>query len=109
VVIGTDRIGSFKSNLKCSFYYTSRHKLLETIKNNINHSNLEKFTGARCVRKKKNNKKKNTCGRSVVLVISRTSTNKTDCHDITELLLKVALNTIKTINIMSKSNDIGNV
>ena len=30
--------------LKCSFYYTSRHKLLETIKNNINHSNLEKLS-----------------------------------------------------------------
>ena len=26
------------------------------------------------------------------------STNKTDCHDITEILLKVALNTIKTKN-----------
>jgi hypothetical protein len=30
--------------LKCSFYYTSRRKLLETIKNNINHSNLEKLS-----------------------------------------------------------------
>ena len=30
-----------------------------------------------------------TCGRSVVF-----STNKTDCHDITEILLKMALNTI---------------
>ena len=30
--------------LKCSFYYTSRRKLLETIKNNINHSNFEKFS-----------------------------------------------------------------
>jgi hypothetical protein len=26
------------------------------------------------------------------------STNKTDCHDITEILLKVALNTIKQTN-----------
>ena len=26
------------------------------------------------------------------------STNKTDCHDISEMLLKVALNTIKSIN-----------
>jgi hypothetical protein len=26
------------------------------------------------------------------------STNKTDCHDITEILLKVALNTIKPTN-----------
>jgi hypothetical protein len=26
------------------------------------------------------------------------STNKTDCHDITEILLKVALNTIKQAN-----------
>ena len=33
-----------------------------------------------------------TCGRSVVF--SRYSTNKTDCQDITEILLKVALNTI---------------
>ena len=30
--------------LKCFFYYTSRHQLLETIKNNINHSNFEKLT-----------------------------------------------------------------
>jgi hypothetical protein len=28
------------------------------------------------------------------------STNKTDCHDITELLLKVALNTMKQTNHM---------
>jgi hypothetical protein len=34
-----------------------------------------------------------TCDRSVVL--SWSSTNKTDRHDITEILLKVALNTIK--------------
>ena len=34
-----------------------------------------------------------TCERSVVSPIS--STNKTDCHDRTEILLKVALNTIK--------------
>jgi hypothetical protein len=27
------------------------------------------------------------------------STNKTDCHDIAEILLKVALNTIKQINL----------
>jgi hypothetical protein len=30
--------------LKCSFYYTSRRKLLETTKNNINHSNFEKLS-----------------------------------------------------------------
>jgi hypothetical protein len=30
--------------LKCSFYYTSRRKLLETIKININHSNFEKLS-----------------------------------------------------------------
>jgi hypothetical protein len=34
-----------------------------------------------------------TCDRSVV-----SSTNKTDLHDITEILLKVALNTIKQAN-----------
>jgi len=34
-----------------------------------------------------------TCDRSVVF--SGSSTNKTDRHDITEILLKVALNTIK--------------
>ena len=33
-----------------------------------------------------------SCGRSVVYPVS--STNKTDRHDITEILLKVALNTI---------------
>jgi hypothetical protein len=33
-----------------------------------------------------------TCGRSVV-----SSTNKTDRHDITEILLKVALNTLTLI------------
>jgi hypothetical protein len=33
-----------------------------------------------------------TCNRSVV-----SSTNKTDCHNITEILLKVALNTIALI------------
>jgi hypothetical protein len=27
------------------------------------------------------------------------STNKTDCHDITEILLKVALNTINHLNV----------
>ena len=32
------------------------------------------------------------------------STNKTDRHDITEILLKVALNTIKLIIILSKTN-----
>ena len=36
-----------------------------------------------------------TCGRSVVF-ISGSSTNKTDRHDITEILLKVALNTINS-------------
>jgi hypothetical protein len=39
-----------------------------------------------------------TCDRSVVF--SGSSTSKTDCHDITEILLKVALNTIKQTNIM---------
>jgi hypothetical protein len=35
------------------------------------------------------------CGRSVVFSSTTgSSTNKTDCHDITEILLKVALNTI---------------
>jgi hypothetical protein len=39
-----------------------------------------------------------TCDRTVVF--SRYSTNETDCHDITEILLKVALNTIqKPINL----------
>jgi len=33
-----------------------------------------------------------TCNRSIVF--SRYSTNKTYCHDVTEMLLKVALNTI---------------
>ena len=37
-----------------------------------------------------------TCDRSVVFSVS--STNKTDCHDITEIWLKVALNTIKQTN-----------
>jgi hypothetical protein len=37
-----------------------------------------------------------TCSRSVVFshCILVSSTKKTDCHDITEILLKVALNTI---------------
>jgi hypothetical protein len=40
------------------------------------------------------------CGTSVV-----SSTNKTDCHDITEILLKVALNTIiLTLTLISKGN-----
>jgi hypothetical protein len=30
--------------LKSTFYYASRRKLLETIKNNINHSNFEKLS-----------------------------------------------------------------
>jgi len=35
------------------------------------------------------------------------STNKTDCHDITEMLLKVALNTInQTVNHLQKSKSI---
>ena len=38
-----------------------------------------------------------TCDRSVV-----SSTNKTDCHDITEILLKVALNTIRQTNNQTK-------
>jgi hypothetical protein len=33
-----------------------------------------------------------TCGRAVVFSVY--STNKTDCHDITEILLKVAVNAI---------------
>jgi hypothetical protein len=34
------------------------------------------------------------------------STNKTDCHDITEILLKVALNTIKqAYNIVAVTED----
>ena len=37
------------------------------------------------------------CGFLWVLPIS--STNKTDCHDITEILLKVALNTINQLTI----------
>ena len=43
------------------------------------------------------------------------STNKTDCHEITEILLKVALNTITIIplqakkNIIVHTNDISNV
>ena len=37
-----------------------------------------------------------TCDRSVV-----SSTNKTDCHDITEILMKVALNTIN-LNLLLK-------
>jgi hypothetical protein len=36
-----------------------------------------------------------SCSKKVVsLSSSVSSTNKTDCHDITEILLKVALNTI---------------
>ena len=36
--------------LKCSFYCTSRRNLLETIKNNINHSNFEKLSfGDKCI------------------------------------------------------------
>jgi hypothetical protein len=34
------------------------------------------------------------------VVFSGSSTSKTDCHDINEILLKVALNTIKQTNIM---------
>jgi hypothetical protein len=33
------------------------------------------------------------------------STNKTDCHDITEILLKVALNTIKQTNKQTNKNE----
>jgi hypothetical protein len=32
------------------------------------------------------------------------STNKTDCHDITEILLKVALNTINQTTYYTKQN-----
>jgi chorismate mutase len=32
------------------------------------------------------------------------STNKTDCHNIIEILLKVALNTIKPTNIFGRSS-----
>jgi ABC-type proline/glycine betaine transport system ATPase subunit len=36
------------------------------------------------------------CGRSAVFSGTQvSSTNKTDCHDITEIVLKMALNTIK--------------
>ena len=39
-----------------------------------------------------------------ILNLSLPSTNKTDCHDITEILLKVTLNTIKqTTNIAKYS------
>ena len=44
-----------------------------------------------------------TCDRSVVF--SGSSTNKTDCHDRTEILLKVALNTTKQTN---KQNPLDN-
>ena len=37
------------------------------------------------------------------------STNKTECHDITEILLKVALNTVKQIHRMVKKNDFGDL
>jgi hypothetical protein len=50
-----------------------------------------------------------TCYRLVVspgTLVS--STNKTDCHDITEILLKVALNTIKP-TIYLKQNEFQNV
>ena len=40
----SDEIESEEHLLKCSFYYTSRRKLLETIMNNINHSNFEKLS-----------------------------------------------------------------
>jgi hypothetical protein len=33
------------------------------------------------------------------------STNKTDCHDVTEILLKVALNTINSFWLSSKGVD----
>ena len=33
------------------------------------------------------------------------SINKTDCHDITEILLKVALNTIKQTNNLNDKTD----
>ena len=40
-----------------------------------------------------------TCDRWFSPGTSESSTNKTDRHDITEILLKVALNTIKQTNI----------
>jgi hypothetical protein len=40
----SDEIESEEHLLICSFYYTSRRKLLETITNNINHSNFEKLS-----------------------------------------------------------------
>ena len=43
-----------------------------------------------------------TCGRSVVF--SGSSTNRTDRHDITGILLKVALNTIEPTNFSSLLN-----
>jgi hypothetical protein len=42
-----------------------------------------------------------TCGRLMVF-----STNKTDCHDITETLLKALLNTIKHIFIFLQGNNV---
>jgi hypothetical protein len=42
-----------------------------------------------------------TCDRSVVFIGTLvSSTNKTDCHDITEILLKVVLNTIALVMLM---------
>jgi hypothetical protein len=38
------------------------------------------------------------------VVFSKSSTNKTDHHDITEILLKVALNTIKQTNKQTKKH-----
>jgi hypothetical protein len=35
------------------------------------------------------------CNQCLSLLMSRSSTNKTDCHNITEILLKVSLNIIK--------------
>ena len=55
-------------------------------------------TQARCTRY--NNMWSNlsvTCGRLVVLSRYSDSTNKTECHDITEILLKVALNAINPL------------
>jgi hypothetical protein len=43
---------------------------------------------------------------NIINIFSGYSTNKTDCHDITEILFKVALNTINlTIKIIRKRGD----
>jgi hypothetical protein len=47
-----------------------------------------------------------TCGRSVIYLINpASSTNKTDRHDIAEMLMKVALNTSCCLDIDSVTGD----